>query len=50
MAAMCVSQGRTEGWVEEGRAMNVEYLDIIKACATVSHNILVIKLRKWWDR
>ena len=38
------------GWVEEERAMNVEYLDIIKACATVSHNILVIKLRKWWDR
>ena len=34
------------GWVDEGRAMDVVYLDFNKAFATVSHNILLEKLRK----
>ncbi|GAB0176162.1 mitochondrial enolase superfamily member 1 [Grus japonensis] len=33
-------------WVNEGRAVDVAYLDFSKAFDTVSHNILVSKLRK----
>jgi len=34
------------GWVDEGRAVVVVYLDFSKAFDTVSHNILLGKLRK----
>jgi len=34
------------GWVDEGRAVDVVYLDFSKAFNTVSHNILTGKLRK----
>jgi len=37
--------GRT-GWVDEGRAVDVVYLDFSKAFNTVSHNILLGKVRK----
>jgi len=34
------------GWVDEGRAVVVVYLDFRKAFDTISHNILLGKLRK----
>jgi len=34
------------GWVDEGRAVDVVYLNFSKAFNTVSHNILLGKLRK----
>jgi len=35
------------GWVDEGRAVDVVYFDFSKASDTVSHNILLGKLRKF---
>ena len=34
------------GWVGEGRARDIVYLDVSKALDTVSHNIPLGKLRK----
>jgi len=34
------------GWLDEGRAVDVVYLDFSKAFDTVSYNILLRKLRK----
>jgi len=39
--------GGMTGWVDEGRAMDVVYLDFSKAFHTVSLNILLGKLRKY---
>jgi len=35
------------GWIDEARAVDVVYLDFSKAINTVSHNILLGKLRKY---
>lgn len=34
-------------WVDEGRAEDVVCLDFDKAFNNISHNIYVMKLRKW---
>ena len=35
------------GWIDVGRAVDVVYFDFNKAFDTVSHSILVMKLRKY---
>jgi len=35
------------GWVDEGRAVDGVYLDFSKVFGTVSHDILLGKLRKY---
>jgi len=39
--------GGMMSWVDEGRAVDVVYLDFSKTFDTVSHNILLGKLRKF---
>ncbi|PKU46099.1 rna-directed dna polymerase from mobile element jockey-like [Limosa lapponica baueri] len=34
------------GWVDEGRTVDIVYLDFIKAFETISHNIRIDKLKK----
>ncbi|GAB0205230.1 mitochondrial enolase superfamily member 1 [Grus japonensis] len=34
------------GWVDEGKAVDVVYLDVSKVFDTISHNIVISKLRK----
>ena len=33
-------------WIDKGRAVDVAYLDLSKAFHTVSHNLLIGKLRQ----
>ena len=43
---MIVFYDSMTGWVDEGRAVDVVYLNFSKAFDTVSHNILISKHRK----
>ena len=46
MTNLIAFHGGMTGWVDEGRAVDVAYFNFSKAFDTVSHDILLGKLRK----
>ena len=48
LISMITFYDETTGLVDEGRAVDIVYLDFHKAFDTVSHKILKEKLMKYW--